>query len=119
MLLAVLEKRAGFNLASKDIFLNITGGIKIEDTGNDLAIIAAILSSNNEMHIPDNYCFAGEIGLSGEIRPVKMIEQRIKEAEKLGFKKILISKYCEKISSKKLQIIYLTTVEDLIDEISR
>ena len=119
MLLAVLEKRAGFNLASKDIFLNITGGIKIEDTGNDLAIIAAILSSNNEMYIPDNYCFAGEIGLSGEIRPVKMIEQRIKEAEKLGFKKILISKYCEKISSKKLQIIYLTTVEDLIDEISR
>ena len=118
MLLAVLEKRAGFHLGSKDIFLNITGGIKVEDTGNDLAIISAIMSSNNDVSIPEDYCFAAEVGLSGEIRPVRRIDQRIKEAEKLGFSKIFVSKYCDVISSKKIEVIYLTRIEDLIDHIS-
>ena len=118
MLLAVLEKRAGFHLASKDIFLNITVGLKVEDTWNELAIIAAILSSNNDLNIPEDYCFAAEVGLSGEIRPVSRVDQRIKEAEKLGFSKRFISKYCDKTVAKKIQIVYLTSVEDLIDKIS-
>ena len=118
MLLAVLEKRAGFHLASKDIFLNITGGLKVEDTGNDLAIISAIMSSNNDVNIPEDYCFAAEVGLSGEIRPVSRIDQRIKEAEKLGFSKIFISKYCDVNSTKKIEVIYLTKIEDLIEYIS-
>ena len=118
MLLAVLEKRAGFHLASKDIFLNITGGLKVEDTGNDLAIISAIMSSNNDINIPEDYCFAAEVGLSGEIRPVSRIDQRIKEAEKLGFSKIFISKYCDVNSTKKIEVIYLTKIEDLIEYIS-
>ena len=118
MLLAVLEKRAGLHLGSKDIFLNITGGLKVEDTGNDLAIIVAILSSNNDINVPENYCFAAEVGLSGEIRPVSRIDQRIKEAEKLGFSKIFISKYCDTAVAKKIEVVYLTSVEDLIDKIS-
>ena len=118
MLLAVLEKRAGFHLGSKDIFINITGGLKVEDTGNDLAIISAIMSSNNDTSIPEEYCFAAEVGLSGEIRPVSRIDQRIKEAEKLGFSKIFVSKYCDVISSKKIEVVYLTRIEDLIDHIS-
>ena len=118
MLLAVLEKRAGFHLGSKDIFLNITGGLKVEDTGNDLAIISAIMSSNNDINIPEDYCFAAEVGLSGEIRPVSRIDQRIKEAEKLGFSKIFISKYCDVISAKKIEVVYLTKIEDLIEHIS-
>ena len=118
MLLAVLEKRAGFHLGSKDIFINVTGGLKVEDTGNDLAIISAIMSSNNDISIPEEYCFAAEVGLSGEIRPVSRIDQRIKEAEKLGFSKIFVSKYCDVISSKKIEVVYLTRIEDLIDHIS-
>ena len=118
MLLAVLEKRAGFHLGSKDIFLNITGGLKVEDTGNDLAIIVAILSSNNDINVPEDYCFAAEVGLSGEIRPVSRVDQRIKEAEKLGFSKIFISKYCDITVAKKIEVVYLTSVEDLIDKIS-
>ena len=118
MLLAVLEKRAGFHLGSKDIFINITGGLKVEDTGNDLAIVSAIMSSNNDISIPEQYCFAAEVGLSGEIRPVSRIDQRIKEAEKLGFSKIFVSKYCDVISSKKIEVVYLTRIEDLIDHIS-
>ena len=96
----------------------VTGGLKVEDTGNDLAIICAIMSSNNDINIPENYCFAGEVGLSGEIRPVNRINQRIKEAEKLGFSKIFISKYCDIISSKKIEIVYLAKIEDLIEHIS-
>jgi DNA repair protein RadA/Sms len=92
MLLAVLEKRAGFKLAAKDVFLNITGGIKVDDPAIDLAVVISILSSNLDMYVPHDYCFAGEVGLSGEIRSVTRIEQRIKEAEKLGFKKVFISK---------------------------
>ena len=93
MLLAVLEKRCGFRLGAKDVFLNITGGIKVDDPSIDLCVIAAILSSNEDIAISDKACFAGEVGLSGEIRPATRIEQRILEAEKLGFEQIFISKH--------------------------
>ncbi|UCH14299.1 MAG: DNA repair protein RadA [Bacteroidales bacterium] len=91
MLLAVLEKKAGFRLATKDVFLNIAGGIKVNDPAIDLSVICAILSSSFDKPINKKICFAGEVGLSGEIRPVNRIEQRIKEADKQGFQKILIS----------------------------
>lgn len=103
MLLAVLEKRAGFRLGSKDVFLNIAGGIKIADPAIDLAVISAILSSNEDFSIYPDTCFAAEVGLAGEIRPVSRIEQRIFEAEKLGFKKIFISKH-SKIATQKFKI---------------
>jgi len=93
MLLAVLEKRCGFKLAAKDVFLNIAGGIKVEDPAIDLAVICAVLSSSEDIPIPQKFCFAAEVGLSGEIRPVSRIESRISEAEKLGFENIFISKY--------------------------
>ncbi len=96
MLLAVLEKRAGFRLAAKDVFLNIAGGIRVDDPAIDLAVVCSVLSSDLDIALPSDICFAGEVGLSGEIRPVQRIEQRIKEAEKLGFKKIFISKYNQK-----------------------
>ncbi|MEA4917029.1 DNA repair protein RadA [Proteiniphilum sp.] len=90
MLLAVLEKRAGFKLAQKDVFLNIAGGLRVSDPGMDLAVISAVLSSSLDMTIENNTCLCGEVGLSGEIRPVHRIEQRIQEAEKLGFSRILV-----------------------------
>ena len=90
MLLAVLEKRAGFKLAQKDVFLNIAGGLKVNDPGMDLSVISAVLSSSLDIAIDNNTCLCGEVGLSGEIRPINRIEQRIQEAEKLGFSKILI-----------------------------
>jgi len=93
MLLAVLEKRAGFRLGTRDVFLNIAGGLKVTDPAIDLAVITAVLSSNLDIAVPGDICFAGEVGLSGEIRPVPRIEQRIKESAKLGFSRILISKY--------------------------
>ena len=114
MLLAVLEKRAGFNVVSKDIFINITGGLKVEDTANDLAIVAAILSSSGDKVIDETSCFAAEIGLSGEVRPVNRMEQRIKEAEKLGYSKIFISKYCDKMPTNKIKVIYLSNITDLM-----
>lgn len=103
MLLAVLEKRSGFQLGAKDVFLNITGGIKTDDPALDLAVIASILSSNQDIAISERYCFAGEIGLSGEIRPVPQIEHRISEAEKLGYEKIFVSNL-NKIPKKKYTI---------------
>lgn len=93
MLLAVLEKRCGFKLGGKDVFLNITGGISVEDPAIDLGLAAAIISSHEDIPIPFKTCFAGEIGLSGEVRAVNRIEQRIAEAHKLGFEQIFISKY--------------------------
>jgi len=93
MLLAVLEKRCGFRLGAKDVFLNITGGIRVEDPAIDLGLAAAIISSHEDMPIPFKTCFAGELGLSGEVRAVNRIEQRIAEAQKLGFEQIFISKY--------------------------
>jgi DNA repair protein RadA/Sms len=103
MLLAVLEKRAGFKLAAKDVFLNITGGISVDDPAIDLAVIAAILSSNEDIPIEKGVCFAAEVGLAGEIRPVQRIDQRILEAEKLGFSTIYVSKN-NKITLKNTQI---------------
>ena len=91
MLLAVLEKRAGFRLGAKDVFLNITGGISVDDPALDLAVVAAILSSNEDIAVPKDICFAAEVGLAGEVRPVTRVEQRIMEAEKLGFTHIMIS----------------------------
>jgi DNA repair protein RadA/Sms len=93
MLLAVLEKRLGFHLGSKDVFLNITGGIRVDDPAIDLAVIASVLSSVNDSPVNQKACFAGEVGLSGEIRSVNRLEQRIAEAEKLGFEKMFISRY--------------------------
>ena len=115
MLLAVLEKRAGFSLNTKDVFINITGGMNVEDPALDLAVIAAILSSYNDISISEKICFAAEIGLSGEIRPISKAEQRIQEAEKLGYKNLVISKY-SKINSVQntIKIKYLSNVESLV-----
>ena len=114
MLLAVLEKRCGFKLAAKDVFLNITGGIRIDDTAIDLAVICSILSSDQNIELDTQICFAGEIGLSGEIRAVNRIEQRIAEAEKLGYKQIVISKYNNLISkSFKIKISKFGKIEDV------
>ena len=118
MLLAVLEKRAGFRLGAKDVFLNITGGITVDDPAMDLAVIASILSSNEDEALPKDFCFAAEVGLSGEIRPVQRIEQRILEAERLGFSTIFVSKH-NKISLKKtaIKIQLISKIEDLIESI--
>ncbi|MDG1902563.1 MAG: DNA repair protein RadA [Bacteroidales bacterium] len=118
MLLAVLEKRSGFKISSKDVFLNIAGGIKVDDPAIDLAVSAAIISSLNDKVVPPNMCFAGEIGLSGEIRTVSHIENRISEAEKLGFEKIVLSKYSLKnLSAKKykIEIIPVGKVRDFVE----
>jgi DNA repair protein RadA/Sms len=116
MLLAVLEKRAGFRLAVKDVFLNLAGGIKVIDPAIDLAILSSVLSSNLDIPIPKDICFSGETGLSGEIRPVSRIEQRIREASKMGFRKIFISKYHRNISNKSLNIEIVTVgkIENLV-----
>lgn len=116
MLLAVLEKRAGFRLAVKDVFLNITGGIKVVDPAIDLAIISAVLSSNLDAPIGKDACFAGEVGLSGEIRPVSRIEQRIREASKMGFKKIYISRFHKNIDRRinEIEVVTAGKVEALI-----
>lgn len=118
MILAVLEKRAGFRLGTKDVFLNITGGINIDDPAIDLAVVGAILSSNEDNNISKDICFAGEIGLAGEIRPVNKIEQRVVEAEKLGFTTIYISKY-NKISDLKtaIKIKLVSKIEDIVTEL--
>lgn len=116
MLLAVLEKRCGFKLGTKDVFLNIAGGIKVVDPATDLAIVSAILSSNLDVPIDSKICFAGEIGLSGEIRSVNRIEQRVSEAEKLGFKSIIISKSnikAARSSSKNIKVEGLSKIEEL------
>jgi len=117
MLLAVLEKRAGFKLGVKDVFLNIAGGIRVDDPAIDLAIISSVMSSNADLPIPQHYCFAGEVGLSGEIRAVNRIEQRVAEADKLGFEKVFISSYARKsIDQKKYkaEIVFVKKIEDLI-----
>lgn len=115
MLLAVLEKRAGFRLGAKDVFLNITGGISVDDPAIDLAVVASVLSSNEDVAIPKDYCFAAEVGLSGEIRPVQRVEQRVLEAEKLGFSTIFVSKY-NKIALKntRIKIQLISKIEDLV-----
>jgi DNA repair protein RadA/Sms len=116
MLLAVLEKRAGFRLGIKDVFLNIAGGLKVSDPAIDLAIISSVLSSNLDIPITREACFSGETGLSGEIRPVSRIEQRIREASKMGFRKIYISKYQRNIPSNtsEIEIIQVGKIENLV-----
>ncbi|MCO6498722.1 MAG: DNA repair protein RadA [Chitinophagaceae bacterium] len=116
LLLAVLEKRGGFQFGNKDVFINIAGGIKLDDPSLDLAILSALLSSYEDIPLSTKICFSGEVGLSGEIRTVNRIEQRISEAEKLGFQQIIISKYNEKsITGKKhnIEIITLSKIEEL------
>ena len=115
MLLAVLEKRAGFKLGAKDVFLNVTGGITVDDPAIDLAVVAAVLSSNIDISIDKSLCFAAEIGLAGEVRPVTRVEQRITEAEKLGFKSIVISKYCKLPKNNyHINIIKVAKVHDVV-----
>lgn len=117
MLLAVLEKRCGFRLGAKDVFLNIAGGIRVEDPAIDLAVICAILSSNEDVAIRQKICFAAEVGLSGEIRPVTRVESRISEAEKMGFEQIIISKYnlkgLDKSRFKGIQLLPVSRVEEV------
>jgi len=115
MMLAILEKRAGFKLGTKDVFLNIAGGINVDDPAIDLAVLVAILSSNLDTAIPQNYCFAAEVGLAGEIRSVNRIKQRILEAEKLGFEAILISKFAKLSKTKfKITILRASKIEDVV-----
>ena len=115
MLLAVLEKRAGFRLGAKDVFLNITGVISIEEPAIDLAVVAAILSSNEDVAIEKDFCFAAEIGLAGEIRPVQRVEQRILEAEKLGFSTIFVSKLNKlSIKNPQINIRRVSKIEDVV-----
>lgn len=118
MILAVLEKRAGFKLGAKDVFLNVTGGITVDDPAIDLAVVAAVLSSNIDIAIDKRMCFAAEIGLAGEVRPVPRVDQRILEAEKLGFESIIISKYCKlpKVSYG-ISIIKLAKVNDVVQHL--
>jgi DNA repair protein RadA/Sms len=123
LLLAVLEKRGGFHFGVKDVFLNIAGGLKVEDPSIDLAVLSALLSSYEDIPVPHHTCFAGEVGLSGEIRAVNRIEQRIAEAEKLGFEKIIVSKYNlgggkkgqSKLSNKQygIEVIQMARVDEL------
>lgn len=116
LLLAVLEKKGGFHFGVKDVFVNIAGGLKVEDPSIDLAIVCALLSSYEDVPINQHYCFAGEVGLSGEIRAVNRIEQRIAEAEKLGFEKIIVSKYNSKSTvnlKSNIEIVPLAKVEEL------
>ena len=115
MLLAVLEKRCGFKLGAKDVFLNIAGGIRVSDPAIDLAVACSVLSSNVDIPISPRICFAGEMGLSGEIRSVSRVEQRIAEADRLGFEKIYVSKYNSRSLNKKrygLEIVELSVIED-------
>ncbi len=116
MLLAVLEKRAGFKLAAKDVFLNITGGITVDDPAIDLGVIAAILSSNEDIPIPKGVCFAAEVGLAGEIRPVQRVDQRILEAEKLGYDAIIVSQKNKMgLKDTGIKVVLVSKIEDVVN----
>ncbi|NIG52281.1 DNA repair protein RadA [Chitinophaga sp. Cy-1792] len=120
LLLAVLEKRGGFHFGVKDVFLNIAGGLRVEDPSIDLAVLCALLSSYEDIALPNKLCFAGEVGLSGEIRAVNRIEQRIAEAEKLGFEKIFISRYNKKgidFSKFNIEVIAVGRVEEVYQQL--
>lgn len=120
LLLAVLEKRGGFQFGTKDVFVNIAGGIKVEDPSIDLAVICALLSSYEDVPLPNHICFAGEVGLNGEIRAVNRIEQRIAEAEKLGFEKIIVSKYNKKSFDPKnygIKVVALSKVDEVYQQL--
>jgi len=116
MLLAVLEKRAGFKLSAKDVFLNMAGGLKVNDPACDLAVICAVLSSNFDFSLPSSTCFAGEVGLSGEIRPVAGTDRRISEAARLGFKKIYVSSFSsfDKKSAEGITVVKVADVPALV-----
>lgn len=122
MLLAVLEKRVGLNIGTKDVFLNIAGGLKVEDPAIDLSIVAALMSSYNDVAIDMKVAFAGEVGLSGEVRAVNRVEQRIQEAEKLGFEKIFVSKYNfskgKSIPQQKIEIRVISKVYELLKHLN-
>jgi DNA repair protein RadA/Sms len=119
LLLAVLEKRGGFHFGVKDVFLNIAGGLKVEDPSIDLAVLCALLSSYEDVPLPHHICFAGEVGLSGEIRAVNRIDQRIAEAGKLGFEKIIVSKYSQSSAKRKpgqqsnIEVVSMGRVEEV------
>jgi len=115
LLLAVLEKRGGFHFGVKDVFVNIAGGIRVEDPALDLAMVVSLLSSYEDTSIPQKYCFTGEVGLSGEVRAVNRIDQRIGEADKLGFEKIFVSKFNLKNRRPKtnIEIISISKIEEL------
>ncbi len=120
LLLAVLEKRGGFQFGMKDVFINIAGGIKVEDPSIDLAVICSLLSSYEDVPLPAHICFAGEVGLNGEIRAVNRIEQRIAEAEKLGFEKIIVSRYNKKSfdpKAYKIQVLALSRVDEVYQQL--
>ena len=116
MLLAILEKRAGFQLGAKDVFLNLAGGIRLDDPGIDLAVVAAILSSSIDISVPRGYIFAAEIGLSGELRNVPKIEQRIQEASKQGFEKMVVAKTVKPFTNK-IQLVQLSSVKELVQHL--
>lgn len=115
MLLAVLEKRSGFRLGTKDVFLNVAGGIRVDDPAIDLSVVASVLSSNEDIPIDTKTCFAAEVGLSGEIRAINRVDQRISEAEKLGFERIFISKYNMKSTDSKRFEIKIEPVSKISD----
>ncbi len=120
MLLAVLEKRGGFRLGTQDVFLNVAGGLRVEDPANDLAVVTSLASSYEDSYVPPSICFAGEVGLGGEVRAVNRIEGRIAEAEKLGFKKIYISKYNVKgliFKNYNIQIIPVAKLDEVFGEV--
>lgn len=119
MLLAVLEKRAGFRFGTKDVFLNIAGGLRVDDPAIDLAVMAALTSSYNDIPVSSKTAFAAEVGLSGEVRAVSRVDHRISEADKLGFEKIYISKFNQKVDMKKfnIEIVHLTKVQQLVEEL--
>ena len=119
MLLAVLEKRCGFKLGAKDVFLNIAGGIKVDDPGIDLAVAMAVLSSNANLPIPEGIAFSAEGGRSGEIRPVNRIDQRIGEVEKLGFKKIIVSKNSKGLNTKSygIEIVQCAKIDEVVKNV--
>lgn len=120
MLLAIIEKRAGFKLGQKDVFLNMAGGIRVDDPAIDLAVVAAVLSSNYDLAIDEKTCFAAEVGLAGEVRSVNFIEQRISEAEKLGFSKIIVSKYNIKglqTTNRKIKVLAFSKLEEVFKSI--
>ncbi len=116
MLLAVLEKRAGFKLNMKDVFLNMAGGLRVTDPACDLAVVCAVLSSNFDFAVPADVCFAGEVGLSGEIRPVNQADRRITEAARLGFKKIYISSYTslDNVAAKNITVVKVADIPALV-----
>lgn len=120
MLLAVIEKRIGYKMQTKDVFLNIAGGFKVNDPGLDMAIVASVMSSALDISIPKNVAFAGEIGLSGEVRPASRTDARVAEAARLGFKKIVVSKYAQSVQLSKIkgiEIVYISKVEEIVKRV--